>query len=343
MSGTGRKSLYDAPVSGRHCVHTIFVVLLCLLPVHSHAGVIPRQLEHQDQVLALQLSEEFTPAMQGVLVEWLDHISTALLQVYGRWPRKHWEIAVTPVSAGSSNPIPWAQVYRGGVNRIEFYTARTASADQLKHAWTSYHEISHLLIPYRGWGDMWFSEGLASYYQNLLQARTGIIDEQEMWQKIYAGFMRGRAQTEFDGFDLATLSPKLRQQGGYMRVYWSGAWYFLMADVELRRESGGERDLDQALEKLNRCCADQKLSVVEMTRKLDELNGLKLFYPLYLEVIASTRVPEFEAIFTRLGISVEPERKVILQASGPEARLRRQITASKTAYKYNVEDYGEAL
>jgi hypothetical protein len=333
MSGTGRNDLHGAPVPGRHCAHAIIVALLCLLPVNSQAQLIPRQLVHQDQVLALQLSEDFSPAMQGVLVEWLEHIATALLQVYGRWPRKRWEIIVTPVSASSANPIPWAQVHRGRVNRIEFYTARRATADQLKHTWTSYHEVSHLLIPYRGWGDMWFSEGLATYYQNVLQARTGIFDEQEMWQKLYAGFMRGRAQTEFDGVDLKTLSPNLRQHGGYMRVYWSGAWYFLAADVRLRRESNGKRNLDQALEKLNRCCADKKLSVVEMVRKLDELNGLNLFYPLYLAAIASTAVPEFEAIFTRLGITVGSGQRVKLQASGPEARLRREISARKDPVK----------
>ena len=141
--------------------------------------------------------------------------------------------------------------------------------------------------------------------------------------------MRGRAQTEFDGEELQRLSPKLRQQRSYMRVYWSGAWYFLAAEVKLRQQSGGKLNLDQALERLNRCCANQKMSVIDMVRKLDEVNELILFYPLYLEVITSTRVPEFEQLFTSLGISVTENRRINLQQRGPGATIRRQISTAK--------------
>lgn len=307
----------------------VVTALMGLLPLHLQAQNPSHKFLNEDQVVEIQLSAEFTPSMQAELVEWLDHITQALLQVYGRWPRENWEIAVEATSAGSNEPIPWAHVVRADVDRVEFYTAQSTTADKLKSNWTGYHELSHLLIPYRGWGDMWFSEGLATYYQNLLQARSGILDEQAMWQKIYEGFMRGRAQTEFDGEELQRLSPKLRQQRSYMRVYWSGAWYFLAAEVKLRQQSGGKLTLDHALERLNRCCADQKMSVIDMVRKIDEENELILFYPLYLEAIASTRVPEFEALFTSLGISLTKNRQVILQQRGPGASLRRQISAAK--------------
>lgn len=120
-----------------------------------------------------------------------------------------------------------------------------------------------------------------------------------------------------------------------MRVYWSGAWYFLAADVSLRQQSAGRRNLDQALEKLNHCCADRKMSVVEMVKKLDELNGLVLFYPLYLKTIDSTRVPEFEQIFTSLGVSIEDKNQVNLQELGPGASLRRQISNPKSRPEYS--------
>ena len=88
---------------------------------------------------------------------------------------------------------------RGEVDRVEFFVTAEASAERLRQAWTGYHELAHLLIPYRGWGDAWFSEGLASYYQNLMQARAGVLSENEMWQRLYDGFRRGLAEREFDG------------------------------------------------------------------------------------------------------------------------------------------------
>ena len=71
-----------------------------------------------------------------------------------------------------------------------------------------------------------------------------------MWQKLYEGFQRGRAEHAFEGQSLQQVSDALRQSGGFMRVYWSGAWYFLAADTRLRMQSGGEVSLDDALEKL---------------------------------------------------------------------------------------------
>ena len=94
---------------------------------------------------------------------------------------------MTPAPAAGSDPIPWAQVHRSEVDRVEFLTSPGATYADLKRAWTGYHELAHLLIPYRGWGDSWFSEGLATYYQNVLQARAGVLDEQQMWQKLYEG------------------------------------------------------------------------------------------------------------------------------------------------------------
>ncbi|MEE4146385.1 MAG: hypothetical protein V2I26_16390, partial [Halieaceae bacterium] len=263
--------------------------------------------------------------MRDRLLLWTDYIAGALTQVYGRWPDRRWQISAAPAEAASAgDPIPWAQVHRGQVNRVEFFTASSASLDELRHAWTSYHELAHLLIPYRGWGDAWFSEGLASYYQNILQARMGLISERQMWQNLYDGFQRGLAETRFDGIPLAAVSDDMREHGGYMRVYWSGAWYFLAADTRLRLQSGGRQNLDLALAELNRCCGEQRLSVADIVARLDQVNKVLVFGTLYDEVAASTTVPPFAGIFASMGIDVR-DAEIQLQEHGPGARLRRGI------------------
>ena len=285
-------------------------------------------LERSGRKLEVQISTEYDPAMQQDLRQWIEFISDALLQVYGYWPRENWLITVAPVSGASDDPIPWAQVHRDDVDSVEFFTNGKATTDELKQAWTGYHELAHLLIPYRGWGDAWFSEGLASYYQNILQARAGILTEQEMWQKLYEGYQRGLADTKFEGRELRVVSDKLRQDGGFMRVYWSGAWYFMVADARLRQQSHGRHNLDEALKKLNQCCADRAMSVPDMVSKLDQLNRVLLFQSLYEQVIISTEIPPFEPIFASMGISIV-DGKVQLQNEGPGAHLRQQIVAGK--------------
>ena len=307
----------------------LFVIGLLIPLTQGHAEETTRQdLVRDGRVLELHISSEYTESMRQNLVAWIDFIATAMREVYGHWPRQRWQVSVAPVSAGASDPIPWAQVHRGQPDRVEFFTAANASVEQLMHAWTGYHEFAHLLIPYKGSGDAWFSEGLASYYQNLLQARTGIISEQQMWQKLYDGSQRGIADTTATGQTLTTASNKMRQQGGFMRVYWSGAWYFLAADTRLRQQSRGKLTLDLALKKLNECCANARLSVPEIVAKLDQLNRVLLFQSLYDDLVASMKTPSFESIYSSLGINLVDGR-VTLQDTGPGARLRQQIAAGK--------------
>lgn len=307
------------------------ILLLCLagLAGQSRAEESTQQkLVRDNRVLEIHISRQFSETMRQNLVQWLDFISSSLRQVYGHWPRQRWQISVAPTSAGNSDPIPWAQVHRGEPDRVEFFTATRASVAELKQAWTGYHELAHLLIPYQGSGDAWFSEGLASYYQNILQVRSGIITEQQMWQKLHDGYQRGLADDTFNGVTLQDVSARMRQHGGFMRVYWSGAWYFLAADTRLRQQSGGKYTLDMALEKLNACCADQQLSVVEIVNRLDRLNRVILFQGLYEELVSSISIPPYEPIYASLGIGLD-NGVVVLQSSGPGARLRQQITSAK--------------
>lgn len=309
----------------RKLLFALVALSLALAAIPGHATDDYRASLTQDgRTLELRISSDFSAGQRDNLLAWIEFISASLLQVYGHWPRHNWRIQVSPASAAGSDPIPWAQVKRADIDTVEFFVTPQASAQQLRQAWTGYHELAHLLIPYRGWGDHWFSEGLASFYQNILQARAGVLSEQQAWQRMYEGFMRGRAETDFDGQPLADVSAAMRDRGGFMRVYWSGAWYFLASDLRLRQQSGGKMTLDLALQKLNDCCADARLSVPEIVARLDELNGVLLFEPLYRQVAESTAMPAFETSFASLGISII-DGEVSLQQAGPGAALRQQM------------------
>lgn len=283
---------------------------------------------HDDRYLELSISPDFTEETRLEVSRWAQFLANSLLQAYGRWPQQHWRINVAPASAVADDPIPWAQVVRGTITTVEFYVSPQSTTERLKRAWTGYHEMGHLLIPYRGWGDLWFSEGLASYYQNLLQARAGTISEREMWQRIHDGLQRGTRDTGFSDQPLHAVSDAMHNRGGFMRVYWSGARYFLELDVRLRRQSGGRLNLDLALQRLNDCCANRKLAARDIARLLDEHNDVVLFQPLYERTRESLAVAPADKLFASLGINVA-DGTVSLQPSGPGARLRREIATAR--------------
>ena len=303
------------------------VMFLCLAATVSSAD--RQEITRDGRTLELDLSDQFAESQRQQVVEWVNFIAESLLQVYGRWPRDRWHVEVQPISGSYRDTIPWGQVTRGQPDTVHFYVLTGANSKQLIENWTGYHELAHLLIPYKGDGDRWFSEGLASYYQNILQARAGTISEQAMWQKLLDGFIRGRKQDQFNGIPLSQVSDEMRENRSFMRVYWSGAWYFFAADVQLRQQSGGKANLDTALAALNKCCADRQMSAQEMVEALDRENRLLLFEPLFTKADNSTRLPEFESIFASLGISITDNR-VVLQPEGPGAELRRDISQRKT-------------
>ena len=279
------------------------------------------RLQRGEQVLEIELLSRLSERRRSEVIDWVESRAEALAGVYGYWPRDRLRVRVMEVSGYGSDPVPWAQVNRGNPDTVSFYINSDADEQDLLEDWTAFHEFSHLLIPYRGWGDMWFSEGLASYYQNLLQARHGVFDEREMWQRLHDGFERGRSNRRPD-LTLAELSPSMHENRSYMRVYWSGAWYFLNADLELRHRSGGKQSLDTALHALNACCGDRELSSREIARRLDALTGESVFVPLFRKVADSHALPPFERQFASLGITIIGGR-VILDETHEQAALRQ--------------------
>ncbi len=286
--------------------------------------------ERGEQRLVIDLSERLPDSKRDDVLGWIRDTADAMASVQGRWPRDEWRVKVIPYNTRGSDPVPWAQVNRGDPDVVSFYIDPRASRERLSNNWTAYHEFAHLLIPYRGWGDMWFSEGFASYYQNLLQARTGVFDETEMWQRLHDGFIRGRTNRRPD-LSLAQLSPTMRENRSYMRVYWTGAWYWFRADTELRRRSNGEQSLDTALAALNRCCADSAMSARDIAIELDRLTGQLLFVPLFDQVAASRALPPFEEQFAELGIELE-NGAVSLRNTYPLAGIREAIARRESPH-----------
>lgn len=307
----------------------LLLVLAAAAPLQVQAQAHSRLFQQDDRFLELVISPAFDAQTQAHISDWAQFLSQSLLQVYGRWPRHHWRMTVEPASASADDPIPWAQVIRGDLNTVNFYISPQSTTQRLNQAWTGYHELGHLLIPYRGWGDLWFSEGLATYYQNILQLRMGILSEREAWQRIHDGLMRGMGDSTRQDQPLQVVSDDLHRHGGFMRVYWSGARYFLELDVRLRRQSGGRLSLDTALDRLNRCCAEETLSVPQIIARLDRLNEVILFQLQYEKTVNSRTIAPFDTLFASLGITLADGR-VVLQQVGAGAQLRRQIAKKHT-------------
>ena len=169
--------------------------------------------------------------------------------VYGYFPQTHPQVLVIPIGHRDEAVVS-ASVLRGGGVATIFYIDENRPLTEYMDAWNPTHEFSHMLIPYVSSRDRWLSEGLASYYQNVLRARDGRLSETQAWQNLHDGFERGRKGTNGGSLAQATRGGR----SSTMRVYWSGAALLLMADMQLRDTTNGRQSLDSAIQSLAACC-----------------------------------------------------------------------------------------
>ena len=259
---------------------------------------------------------------------WITSGARALVSAYGRLPVADVQLLVVPIGRGGE-PVPWGEVQRGGGDAVHLYIDQRQPVDAFMDDWVLVHELGHLLHPYIHSRDRWLSEGLASYYQHVLRARIGLISAESAWNRLHAGFERGVRGTP-TGRSLAEVSESMMRDRAFMRVYWSGAALALLADVELRKRSGGQQSLDTALEALQTCClpTDRSWSARELMQKLDQLTDTSVFMTLYRQHVDSDEFPDLSTVYSELGLQQVSATRVNLDAAAADAAIRSAIMGS---------------
>ena len=233
--------------------------------------------------------------------KWIRHGAEAVTLAYGRFPLPAPQIVVMPVGDSRRDAVLFGHVVRGGGTSSHLYIDQTRPIQEHINDWTLTHELSHMMHPYMGDAGSWLAEGLASYYQNVLQARVGTITHERAWQKLHEGFQRGIKQT-YDGVTLEDASTN-RTRSGTMRIYWSGAAITLLADLQLRERGDS---LDHVLSQFQACClpSNDTWRPLEFVQKLDALSRSSVFNRLYHNYVESDRFPELDEAYKKLGIYI---------------------------------------
>jgi hypothetical protein len=261
------------------------------------------------------------PHVTGADAErWLSEAVHIAAQSDGRFPARALQLVVVPVALGEE---PFGSVARGGGASVLMFVPQRFDAAQLRRDWVLPHELSHLLLPFVKREDAWLAEGLATYYQELLRARAGVLSTEQALANI-AQALRS-AVHEGTGRTLAEESRAMHRTHAYRSVYWGGAGHLLMADVELRRVSRGEKTLDQLLSAL-RAETDGPTPLAGRTAlaRLDALGGVALFGQL-AEQAERKAFPDFEPTLQALGV----DRNGALSKTAPLAALRDALFAAQ--------------
>lgn len=227
-------------------------------------------------------------------LDWIKQSASAVAGVGGRYPVDNAQIIITPIGA-KREAVPWGEVQRGGNVAAHFFVDSFMPIQQFKDDWTATHELSHMLVPYIDRDELYLSEGMASYYQNVARAKASMISPQTGWDKLLAGFGRGTRSAKRES---------LSNSSGIMQMYWGGAAIYLMADQALRQRSNGKESLGTVLARFHQCCRpnSRSWSGLALMKKYDELSKSKIFTTLYFEQAQQRRFPDVVPVLKTLGI-----------------------------------------
>lgn len=297
------------------------LALLALAPC-TWAG--PDILKVDDARIELVGDQSLTMDSNGPWQEWIRTVATSVSGIAGRFPQSR--VRVQLDTSTRRNPIAYGRVRRNDPPEIHIDVHPDATLTDLLDDWRGYHEFAHLLTPFPGNDDIWFSEGLASYYQHLLQVRAEAIEPDEAWQRLFAGFRRGLDDPNGEGRSLSELSPDMWRARAFRRVYWTGAAYFLRVDLRLRIESNGKHSLDSTLAKFVRCCIEDQLprGAKKLVKELGRLSLPNVWQEEYERMIDAPARPDLDSAMEELGIKWSGEA-VQLSPDPNRQELRRRI------------------
>ncbi len=269
-----------------------------------------------DSVLHVAILQS-TDEKQRKLMLWLRRVSQAALSAYGKLPMADVQVLILPVGE-QDKAVVFGQSVRGQGHGLQLLVNANRPDSEFASDWVAVHELSHLFHPYLGDRGRWLAEGLASYYQNVLRARAGLITPLRAWENLDAGFQRGKQQT-FDE-TLNDVTQGMEHTHMFMRVYWAGAAYWLTVDEELRRTSHGQLSVDEALRRFRDCClpSRREWSPQEFVTKLDALIGSGVFTDHYREFGGAKQFPDMRNLYKNLGIEPHGASLRLLRTPRPK-------------------------
>jgi hypothetical protein len=235
---------------------------------------------------------------------WLEAAARTAALSIGKVARSRVMVVVLPVP-GFREPVRFGMAARGGGASLLLIVADNAELDALVRDWIAVHEFSHFLHPFVAREDAWLSEGLATYYQEVVRVRAGLQTQAEAWRRLYDGSLRSAGAST----SLERESAEMFEKHSFSRVYWAGAAFALLADAELRERTRGHRTLDDVMRGLTECCAHnaRPMAARAVIAEMDRIAGVPVFSELMQRYVQGPKPPDLGPLFSRLGISTGPD------------------------------------
>ena len=189
----------------------------------------------------------------------------------------------------ANEPVPWAQINRAKPNIVALTIDRFVELEELKRDWTLYHELAHLYLPLTEAKSIWLNEGFATYMQQHIMLKQGLLNQIQYFERVRAGLKRGEIQTRRIKGTLSEVADNMWQLNAYQRVYWTGTAYFIEAEIALLKR---KTNLSKVILACRPCVQSSgTLTGKELVTLLDRYSKSQIFSQLYFKYRTKTHFP----------------------------------------------------
>jgi hypothetical protein len=249
------------------------------------------------------------------LLDWVRSAAQSVTAYYGRFPRPHVSIRITPAAGrGIRHGVTFGE--GGGLITIQV-GANTTRAD-FESDWELTHEMVHLAFPSVPEDHHWIEEGIATYVEPIARVRANHFDVSEMWYEVVRDLPQGLPAPGDEGLDHTHT---------WGRTYWGGALFCLLADIEIHRQTQNRKGLEDALRGILDTGGNitQDWDLQKALTIGDRATGVPVLITLYNKMKDRPFDVDLDAMWKNLGIE-RNGTSVVFNDSAPLAATRKAIT-----------------
>ncbi len=298
------------------------LTIVCLLAVLTGAAypVCAQQnstiIDVGDSRLYVVIENSKFRLSQRDIIDWIRRSADVVANYYARFPTKQ---AYIGVRAAAGAGVKRGRALRDGPT-VNVTMGVESTANDLQTDWILIHELIHLAFPRVPDRHHWIEEGLAVYVESIARANAGTLTPEEVWRGFVLGMPHGLPRADDRGLDFTPT---------WGRTYWGGALFCLLADIDIRKASGGKMTLRDALRGIVDAgfdMTDQVDSLSTVLTVADAATGTLTLTALYDRMKDSPEAPDLSALWDQLGIDTQYQ-KIQFNERAPLAALRAAITA----------------
>jgi hypothetical protein len=227
----------------------------------------------------------------GAFLAWIERSAKAVSVYYGRFPVAEVRLLIVP-APGSGVQRGTSFGYRGAAIRL--IIGSDTNEAELRHDWVVVHEMTHLALPDLPDPYLWLAEGLATYVEPIARVEAGHLAAKKIWGDMVRDMPKGLPEAGDRGLDRTPT---------WGRTYWGGAMFCLLADVEIRKQTGNKFGLQQALRGIVDAGGnmEQVWPIARIFKVGDDATGTHVLADLYDKMRDKPYAPDLEALWRELG------------------------------------------